>query len=219
MDGIHDMGGMHGLGAVVYEADEPVFHHAWEGRMFGIAQGATGHPAWSVDYFRFMRECMPPELYLTLDYYDQWYYAHAVMYLESGMVTAEELRTGRAQGNAPPRDDAMSPERPLQSAYKGSDSRREIAAPPAFAVGDAVRTKNLHPAGHTRLPRYARGKRGIVRARRGAHVFPDSNAHGLGEDPRHLYSVEITARALWGPEAAPRDKVYLDLWEPYLEPA
>jgi len=219
MDGIHDMGGMHGLGPVEYEADEPVFHREWEARMFGIAQGATGHPAWSTDYFRFMRECLPPELYLTLGYYDQWYYAHAAMYLEAGMVTAEELMSGRAQSGAPPRHDAMRPDAPLKSAYKGADSRREIAAPPAFDPGDAVRTHNIHPAGHTRLPRYARGKCGTIRARRGAHVFPDSKAHGLGDDPRHLYSVEIAARELWGPQAAPRDKVYLDLWEPYLEPA
>lgn len=219
MDGIHDMGGMHGLGPIDYEADEPVFHHAWEGRMFGIAEGATGDPAWTIDYFRFMRECLPPELYLTLSYYDQWYYTHAAMYLEAGMATAEELRSGRARDGAPPRADAMPPDAPLRRAYKGAESRREIAAAPAFAVGDAVRTRNLHPAGHTRLPRYARGKRGTIRAHRGAHVFPDSSAHGRGDDPRHLYSVEIAARELWGPQAAPKDKVYLDLWEPYLEPA
>jgi len=219
MDGIHDMGGMHGLGPIEYEADEPVFHRDWEARMFGIAKAATGHPDWNIDYSRFARECMPPELYLTLSYYDHWYYSQAVMYLEAGMLTAEELRSGHSQSAAPPRDDAMGPDVPRNSLYKGADSRREIAAAPAFKVGDAVRTLNIHPAGHTRLPRYARGKRGTIRAARGAHVFPDHNAHGLGEDPKHLYSVEIAARELWGPQAAPKDKVYLDLWEPYLEPA
>ena len=97
--------------------------------------------------------------------------------------------------------------------------RREIAEPPRFSVGDTVRTANFHPTGHTRLPRYARDKPGMIHALHGAHVLPDSNAHGKGENPQHLYSVAIPARALWGQRAAPKDKVYLDLWESYLEPA
>jgi nitrile hydratase len=94
---------------------------------------------------------------------------------------------------------------------------RPAAAPPRFALGQSVRARNIHPTGHTRLPRYARGRLGHIERHHGAHVFPDANAHGLGERPQHLYGVAFAARELWG-EAAPADMVMIDLWEDYLEP-
>lgn len=219
MDGIHDMGGMHGLGPVKAEVDEPVFHHRWEARMFGISEAATGHRGWSTDYFRHARECMPPDLQLTMSYYEQWHYTFAIMYIGAGMLSEEELLSGKAAPGGEPRTDARPAGDPRKMAFAGNDSARPLAAPPAFAAGDMVMARNIHPSGHTRLPRYVRGKQGRIRALQGCHVFPDSKAHGLGDDPRHLYSVEFSARELWGDEAAPRDKVYLDLWEPYLERA
>ena len=81
-----------------------------------------------------------------------------------------------------------------------------------------MRTANIHPAGHTRLPRYARGKRGIVRADRGVHLFPDRRAAGEDEAAEQLYNVEFGASELWGDRAPPRDTVRLDLWDSYLEP-
>lgn len=217
MDGIHDMGGMHGLGPIVVEADEPVFHHEWEGRIFGISEAATQHPEWSVDYFRHTRECLPADLQLTLSYYEQWHCTFAIMFIEAGMLTEEEVISGKAAPGAKPRTDAGRAGDPKLLAFRKDDSARPLDMPPLFAPGDAVRARNIHPPGHTRLPRYARGKLGRIRAHHGAHVLPDSKAHGLGDDPHHLYSVEFSARALWGDTAAAKDKVYLDLWECYLE--
>lgn len=219
MDGIHDMGGMHGLGPIEVEDDEPVFYHEWEGRMFGIASAATGHPDGSTDYFRHARECVPANLQLTMSYFEQWHYAYAIMFIEAGLLSEQELLTGKAAVGSEPRTDAQQPGDPRRMAFTGTDTWRELAAPPAFAAGDIVVGRNIHPPGHIRLPRYVRGKRGRIHAHHGAHLFPDSKAHGLGDDPRHLYSVEFSARELWGLVAGPKDKVYLDLWEPYLDPA
>lgn len=219
MNGIHDMGGMHGLGSVEPEEKEPVFHDAWEGRMYGMAQSMTRPSDWTIDYSRFTRECMGAAAYLQKSYYEHWYETYATMLLAAGIVSEEELRSGRAAPGSARRDDAMTPDKVWSAIHRGLEVRREIAEPPRFAVGDAVRTANSHPTGHTRLPRYARDKPGVIHAHHDAHVLPDSNAHGKGESPQYLYSVAIPARALWGPQAAPKDKVYLDLWDSYLEPA
>jgi nitrile hydratase len=138
---------------------------------------------------------------------------------KTGLVSADELGSGRpdpAAGKATP---PLTPEGAQRMIFGAGGYGRETAAPPRFAVGDAVRARNLHPAGHTRLPGYARGREGRVTAHHGAHVFPDSHAHGRGEDPRHLYQVRFEATELWGVDVAFRGAVHLDLWEPYLEPA
>ena len=219
MNGIHDMGGMHGLGPIVPEENEPGFHETWEARVFGITQSMTGPSDMTIDKFRFTRECMPAVAYLEKSYYEHWYYADTVSLIEAGMATPEELRTGRVAPGSQRFEGAATADSVWPATQRGSDARREISDPPRFAVGQAVRARNFQPSGHTRLPRFARGKLGTVQALRGGHVLPDTNAHGKGECPEHLYSVAIAARELWGPDAAPKDKVYLDLWESYLEPA
>ncbi len=219
MNGIHDLGGMHGHGPIAPEADEPVFHEPWEGRMFGLAQAVTGHPSWSVDYFRFCREAMPPAAYLEQSYYAHWLYAYQFMLTEAGHISAAELESGAAAPGGARFPAPLPPSEVPARVRSAFDPRREIAAAPRFVVGQEVRTRNLNPAGHTRLPRYARAKLGVIRAHHGAHVLPDTNAHGGGECPEHLYSVAFTARELWGQTAAPKDKVMLDCWESYLEPA
>jgi nitrile hydratase subunit beta len=98
-------------------------------------------------------------------------------------------------------------------------ARVDADVPPRFKPGHHVVTRNIHPTGHTRLPRYARGKRGVIEQDYGVWVFPDTHATGRGQKPQHLYSVRFTARELWGPEAAQSDRIYLDLWDDYLEPA
>ncbi|MGH6718509.1 MAG: nitrile hydratase subunit beta [Alphaproteobacteria bacterium] len=219
MDGIHDMGGMHGLGPLVIERDEPVFHHPWEGRIFGLNCAATGDAAWTLDYFRFTRECLPAHDYLSQSYYEQWWSTYAIMFLESGLITALELKAGHAAPGTVRREDAMRPEDVPTRVRMGTSARREVADPPRFAIGQPVRARNVHPAGHTRLPRYVRGRLGRVHAWRGGQVLPDTSAHGQGDCPQHLYSVVFAARELWGPGAAANDKVFLDLWQGYLEPA
>jgi nitrile hydratase len=219
MNGIHDMGGMHGFGPIKPEIDEPVFHEAWERRMFGLAWAMTSPPDLTIDRSRSLGETMPPVAYLTWSYYEHWYFATAQSLLEAGMVTMEELRTGRPAAGRRKRNDAMRPTDVDREIKTGGKYTRTIDTPPHFSAGQAVTAKNLNPTGHIRLPRYARGKRGLVHRWHGAHVFPDASARGDGECPQHLYTVMFTAREIWGADAAPADKIYLDLWESYLEPS
>ena len=219
MNGTHDMGGMHGFGPIAPKADEPVFHEIWEARMFGLRRAMTSPPGFTIDRSRYLRETMPPVAYLTWSYYEHWYFATAQSLLEAGMVTMEELRTGRAAAGRPKRNDAMRPADVDHVSKAGGKFARTIDTPPCFSAGQVVTTRNMNPTGHTRLPRYARGKRGLVHRGHGAHVFADSSARGDGECPQHLYTVMFTAREIWGDAAAPADKIYLDLWESYLDPA
>ncbi|HUL99636.1 MAG TPA: nitrile hydratase subunit beta [Mycobacterium sp.] len=219
MNGVHDMGGMHGFGPIATEVDEPAFHETWEARMFGIAQAMTYPPGMTIDRFRFLRETMPPAAYLMQSYYEHWYFVCASALRQAGMVTIEELRTGRAAAGRSKRTDAMRPADVDRAIRTGDKFSRAVDTSRRFSVGHAVTARNMNPTGHTRLPRYARGKRGLVHRWHGAHVFADASARGDGECPQHLYTVMFTARELWGADAAPADKVYLDLWESYLDPA
>lgn len=219
MNGVHDMGGMHGFGPIATEVDEPAFHETWEARMFGIAQAMTYPPSTTIDRFRSLRETMPPAAYLTQSYYEHWYFVCASALRQADMVTIEELRTGRPAPDRAKRDDAMRAADVNHVIRTAGKFSRAVDTPPHFSAGQAVAARNMNPIRHTRLPRYARGKRGFVHCWQGAHVFPDSNARGHGECPQHLYTVMFAARELWGGDAAPIDKVYLDLWESYLEPA
>jgi nitrile hydratase len=217
MNGIHDLGGMTCFGPVEIEPEEPVFHEDWERRVFAInvaAGGALG----SLDYRRHGIERLTPIEYLTSSYYENWLARFELLALETGLVSDIELASGKADGRAEAAAlgiDAMN-----TAIREGRASAREPRARAArFTLGDRVRARNLQPRGHTRLPRYVRGCFGSIAALRGTHVFPDANAHGLGEDPQPLYSVVFTANELWGPTASSRDRLYIDLWEDHLEPA
>ena len=219
MNGIHDLGGMHGFGPVVAEANEPPFHAAWEGRAAGILEVMTFPPGFTVDRFRYLRETLRPDLYLTQSYYEQWVYIAEQALLEAGMVTAQELAAGHAARGGERRADAMRSDAVWGFLHGHAPSGRTLTEPASFALGQAVRARNAQPEGHTRLPRYARGKTGHVVRLHGGHVLPDASAHGRGEQPQHLYTVAFSARELWGEAANGRDKIHLDLWESYLEPA
>jgi nitrile hydratase subunit beta len=218
VNGVHDMGGMHGLGPIAREPAEPVFHHDWERRVHAlvIASPTRGN----IDAGRHQRELIPGPDYLNMTYYERWFAALSAMLLKGGVVTAEELATGVADPAAPKATPRLAPEH-VAAALARSGSYLRDGPAQAFAPGDTVRARNLSPIGHTRLPRYVRGRIGVVERAHGAHVFPDTHAHthGGGEDPRPLYTVRFSARELWGPDAAERDSVSLDLWEPYLERA
>ena len=215
MDGVHDMGGMHGFGPVPFEPNEPAFHEAWERRVWGMRRGAVRPPWLNLDAGRHSLERMPPALYLSCSYFERWLFGLTIVLLEAGLITLDEVKAGKAAAGAAPRTDAPGPESANPFAY--AEFRREIASAPRFAIGDAVRTGNPHPPGHIRLPRYARDKVGHVHLHHGAHVLPDTNAHGEGESPAHLYTVGFLARDLWGPAASAKDKVFLDIWECHLE--
>jgi nitrile hydratase beta subunit len=220
VNGPHDLGGAHGFGPVAPERDEPLFHAGWERRAFAItlAMGATG--AWNLDMSRQARERIPPADYLASSYYEIWLKGLERLLLEKGLVSEEELATsshGRARPRPLPR--LATPETVPEALKRGAPTERPSASPALFQVGDRVRARLMNPAGHTRLPRYVRGRSGRIARLHGAHVFPDSSAAGRGEDPRWLYSVAFDAVEVWGSDARPGDEIFLDLWEPYLERA
>jgi nitrile hydratase len=173
----------------------------------------------NIDAGRHQRELIPGPDYLRMSYYEKWLAGLCAMLVQNGAVTAAELASGQADPAAPKATPRLAPEAVTPALTRRGSYQREVAAPPAFQVGDRVRARNLNPPGHTRLPRYVRGRTGVVERWHGAHVFPDVHAHGGGEDPRHLYTVRFAARELWGPDAREHDSVSLDLWEPYLERA
>lgn len=220
MNGPQDLGGQMGFGPVAAEPDEPVFHADWERRALALTLAAGAIGAWPVDASRHAREGLPPAEYLASGYYAIWIKALERLLVAKGFVAEAELAAGRAL------TPGATPKRVLQAGEvratiaRGSPYERDPGGTaPAFAVGLPVRTLVMHPRGHTRLPRYARGKLGRVEAVQGFHVFPDSNAHGRGEAPEWLYTVVFPARELWGEDGDPNGTVSIDAWESYLEPA
>jgi nitrile hydratase len=206
VNGAHDMGGAHGFGPVVAEPDEPAFHTEWERRVFAltIAMGAAGE--WNIDASRFAREDRPPADYLSKSYYELWLAGLERLLAERGVLERPPARVLAAAGV------------PAMLA-RGGPAERPAPRPARFAAGDAVRTLNLNPTTHTRLPHYARGHCGVVERVHGCHVLPDRNSQFLGEDPQWLYSVRFSARELWGPDADPGQSVSIDAFETYLDPA
>jgi nitrile hydratase subunit beta len=200
VDGVHDLGGMHGFGPVIVEPDEPVFHARWEGQVRTLMQRTVGR-YYNLDEFRRAIELMPPDEYLRSSYYEKWLHAVQTLLLEKGVITTEELFDGHALRQAP--EPATAEEPPALRAR--------------FRRGDRVVTRNAHPKGHTRLPRYARGKRGVIRTVNGPFLLPDANAHGGQPDWQACYAVEFSARELWGADAPANDRVCVDLWEGYLD--
>jgi len=218
MNGVHDLGGMHGMGPIAPEPNEPVFHERWEARVYALNRAIGLLGKWNIDAGRHSRERIPPADYLRMSYYEKWLAGLVILLKESGLATQAELETGRPDAGAAKATPALTSAQVAGLVAACGTFERPVNAPPRFAVGERVRTKKLNPTGHTRLPRYARGRIGTVDRAHGAHVFPDSNAHFRGDNPQHLYSVRFSARELWGDAAAPRDAVYIDLWEDYLEP-
>jgi nitrile hydratase len=220
MNGAHDLGGTMGFGPVAPEKDEPVFHADWEGRVLAmeVATRNAGVP-WNLDRIRAVREALPPPRYLAMSYYEIWHHSQVELLTEHGFIAREELAAGHASEKPRTTERVLHAEAVWQAVTRPGSYLRDVAEPARFAVGDRVRTLNINPTGHTRLPRYARAKTGTIGRVHGAHVYPDSNAAGRGEDPRWCYSVTFTGRELWGAEADPTLTVSLDLWEPYLEPA
>ena len=219
MNGAHDMGGVHGFGPVEPEPNEPVFHAEWERRAFAItvAMGATGE--WNIDMSRFARENRAPADYLAKSYYELWLAGLEALLAECRLVSAEELAAGRASGSPRPVKRVLAADDVDRVLSLGTVAAREPTTPAQVKPGDRVRARNVHPSGHTRLPRYVRGHVGTIERVHGCQVFPDSNAARAGENPQWLYAVRFEGRELWGAESDPKLKVSVDAWEPYLEPA
>ncbi len=217
MNGIHDMGGMHGMGPIQPEKNEPVFHAAWEGRAFALSMAVDGD--WTIGADRHQIELIPPAEYLRESYYEKWVTSLVELMAKTGMVTSAEIGSGKAMEGRTKAGHALTAAEVPSMIASGAPASRNVPAAPHFRAGQRVRARNMHPVGHTRLPRYARGKIGTIERDYGVFVFPDTSAHGLGEKPQHVYSVRFAARELWGEQASRYDSVYVDLWDDYLEPA
>jgi len=218
MNGIHDMGGMHGFGKVVPEVDEPPFHAQWEERVLAIQRALRYARAWNIDMSRDAQERLPAPAYLAASYYERWELGMELSATERGLVDADELATGHALRPGKPLQRVMTMQE-IGHAFTRGNFARTPRQPARFQPGDRVRTKNINPSTHTRLPRYARGREGTIEAIRGCHVYPDSVVNGTGEDPQWLYTVVFEGRELWGPETDATLTVSIEAFEPYLESA
>ena len=218
MNGIHDMGGMHGLGPIVREKDEPVFHAEWERRVWGLNRALAPWRLGRFGSFRYEIERIPAAEYLRMSYYERWFRMLVNRLLRGDLITTAELEAGKADPNRP--RPTLPPTSPAASAPAGPP-RQNVGVMSRFRAGQRVCSRNLHPPGHTRQPRYTRGKNGTVVRDNGVFAPQDTDVNGqpLGGRPQHVYTVHFTARELWGRSASPRDSVYVDLWEDYLERA
>ena len=212
---IHDMGGMHGFGSVEPEADEPVFHEPWEGRVNAIYRAMGSLRLWTIDMARASLETLPPALYLSASYYQRWLLGLERRVVRHNLAGTDELRAEQSLRTIDKPDHIFTSDD--ASRMTRGDFERDAAASPRFTAGDRVRTRNINPETHTRLPRYARDKVGEVEAVRGCHVYPDSVAIGEGEDPQWLYTVVFAGQALWGDDSDPSVKVSIEAFEPYLD--
>lgn len=221
MNGIHDVGGMHGFGQVHGESDEPVFHAEWERRLFGLRMSLLGR--YTLDEARRASETMDPGAYLTSPYYERWLASLEFLLVEKGYLTQAELEQMVAEyekdpdAPVPRRENPALVERLLRMVREGGSPLPEAMGPRRFREGDRIRARNMHPPGHNRLPRYARGKPGKIARLYPAFFLPDTHAYG-GQEAEYLYCVSFTGEDLWGSDADPSHLVHLDLWESYLEP-
>ncbi len=218
MNGVHDMGGMHGFGPVLPDPNEPVFHAAWEGRVRALSVLTGAWQLWNIDAGRHSIERLPPADYLRMSYFEKWLEAMVHRLLSTGLITPEELANGHKADGAAVATPPVSADMVEDIIAARGSYQRDVPGQPRFVAGDRIRAKNIHPERHTRLPRYVRGRLGVIERDHGAHVFPDSNSQFAGEAPQFLYTVRFTARELWGDTGNAADSVSLDLWEDYLDP-
>jgi nitrile hydratase len=213
------MGGMDGFGTVEPESNEPMFHTKWEARVLAMvrAMGAAG--AFNIDASRFYREALPPVVYLSSSYYKKWLLGLENLLVDRGFIAADEITAGRATKPAKALKRGKFTVDDVERVMVRGNFGRPAPAPAKFKPGDRVRARNIHPATHTRLPRYARGHVGVIERDHGCHVFPDSAAMESGENPQWLYTVVFDGAELWGPNADPTVKISIDAFEPYLEAA
>jgi len=215
MDSLHDLGGVEGFGPIEVETAYVPFHEAWEGIGYAICC-VTNAPDWTIDWWRFVRELTPPVDYLTTPYFASWVVTQTVGLVDSGILTLDEIASGRPAG---PREDTPAPATlaDVLAADKADAIRydRQSAQTPKFMTGDRVRTARHGAAGHSRLPGYVRGFTGEIVAHHGAHVLADASAAGI-EKAEHLYSVAFRVTDLFADAKGAKDRVFLDLWESYL---
>jgi nitrile hydratase beta subunit len=217
MNSVHDMGGMHGMGPIEYDKDEPVFHEPWEGRAWALVRtmGRWGTPR--TRNFRYELELIPAADYLRMSYYERFISLMIDRLLRANLVTRSELESGTAESGSP----KPAPPPPQAGRVGTAASGVDAHVKPRFKVGQQIRARIINPLGHTRLPRYTRGRLGTIARDHGPFAFQDTDVHGdpLSQIPQHVYTVRFAARELWGAQADPRDGVYVDVWDDHLEHA
>ena len=189
------------------------------GPSFWLRRAMGAWRKWNIDVTRHEVELVPPVDYLRMSYYERQFAAFLVLLQKRDFITAAEIKAGVPAPESSVAIPALTREGAAQLVVKGVPTSRDVSVPAKFQSGQKVRAINANPVGHTREPRYVRGKLGTIERDHGVFVFPDTNAHFLGETPQHVYSVRFSARELWGNQAAPQDSVYVDLWDDYLGPA
>ena len=219
MNGVHDMGGIQNMGPIELEDNEPVFHFEWEGRVFALNMATGPLRLWNLDMKRQATESMqPPERYLGASYYERWLESLIRLLKERGILTEEELVTGEVKlKEIIETPSAASADEVLALMGKGRSARVKTNIKPRFKVGDEIITRNINIPTHTRLPRYVRGKRGRIERDHGIFIFPDTHSQDWEKTPQHVYAVSFAARELWGPDTSGTDKVFVDLWDNYMD--
>ena len=213
MNGAHDVGGMQDMGPIRPEHNEPVFHTEWERRVFALFNAVDVE--WP--YRRTQIELIPPADYLRMSYYEKWLTALPQILIKTGMATPAEIESGKAVGGVATRHHVLTVAE--VATWDVPDTSPKLTATANFHAGQRVRARNLNPLGHTRLPRYVRGKVGSIERDGDVEELQDSDIKGLGPKQQHVYTVRFAARELWGDQASPHDYVYVTLWEGYLESA
>ncbi len=213
MNGIHDMGGMQGLGEIGYKESAPGFDEPWEIRLFALVQAVRSRS------LRTEIERIPASNYLRMGYYERWYTALVKQIIERGTVTRAELDSGRADPASEKATPALTPDIAREVLFRSTKTEQDVELTPRFHIGETVRGRNINPATHTRMPRYTRGKTGVVERDRGVFNVPDNEEESAEPRPQHVYLIRYAGRELWGEEAPANDSLYIDMWEDYLEPA
>ena len=219
MNGVHDMGGMQDMGPIQADKNEPVFRERWEARIFAMNRAMGAWRKWNLDASRHERELIPPAEYLRMSYYEKWLSGLVELLAKSGLVTRAEIESGTPEAGSSRATPPLTAEMVPAMIARGTPANRDVPVAARFKAGQRVRGRNINPTGHTRLPRYARGKLGTVELIHGCHAYPDSVASGRGDDPQWLYTVVFDASEIWGADADPTLKISIDAFEPYLEPA
>jgi nitrile hydratase len=203
MDGMHDLGGKQGFGAVRYTLNAPAFHAAWEVRANSLYALAVRRGLFNMDEYRHAIERMEPRHYLTAGYYERSLTSLLTLCVEKAIVSREELEQ-RAQGAVP-------------LATPSSPGRTNVPTRQCFKIGDRVRVRSDYVPGHVRMPGYIRGKTGVVVGESPAYPFPDAHAHGVAAQDEPTYDVRFRSEDLW-PNSADAALVHVAVFQSYLEP-
>ena len=221
MDGVHDMGGMHGFGPVVVGGGDEVFHEDWEPRVLALYQLSNVRDLIGGPGGRAVRESMDPAHYLEASYYERWLWSVERRLEAKGTIVPGEVEAMMAQLSAteavPTAADTELAAEAIAELREGSPVM-DVAVSPRFAPGDRVRVRRMHPDGHTRCPRYVRGAVGVVERVQGTDLLPDRATYGLPTEPEPVYAVAFASQELWGNSDEPPWTVLLDLFDTYLEP-